>query len=333
MKNNYPIKYAAMPIMGYVAWQREGAILYIASKCFQIKETTEYFRNGDTETSYSVLFPYKKVVDNNTSMTWERIEPSLENEQEIITVRNVYNTIEEAEQEAVRNNKILLEQKLRNIYTTVENFQQERKKVEKKLQQQIDFFKNLEQEIEEKTKDLTIGLPPKLQNVIVIDNSGIKEYELSLYEYSWLVDRKPFTVFHISEESYQNLSKKIAEYKEIEAEDIIEKEPILIYDSEKKLMQLRNPNGEGNEGFLYLRSHRGQKYMYYEENQELTLEDVASHPDEKKIFTMETYEDIVASYLPYFIFPEKKSTEAKKIYCKTLVNPDITLAKPKKKGE
>lgn len=98
-------------------------------------------------------------------------------------------------------------------------------------------------------------------------------------------------------------------------------------------MQLRNPNGEGNEGFLYLRSHRGQKYMYYEENQELTLEDVASHPDEKKIFTMETYEDIVASYLPYFIFPEKKSTEAKKIYCKTLVNPDITLAKPKKKGE
>ena len=327
MKNNYPIKYAAMPIMGYVAWQREEAIAYIASKCFQLKETTEYFRNGDIETSYSVLFPYKKVVDNSNSMRWERIEPSIENEQEIITVRNVYNTIEEAEQEAERNNKILLEQKLRNIYTTADNFQQERKKVEKNHQEQIEFYKKLEQEIEEKTKDLTIGLPPKLQNVIVMDNSGIKEYELSLYEYVWFVDRTPFTVFHISEEVYQNLSKKIAEYKEIEPGDIIEIEPILIYDSEKKLMQLRNPNGEENEGFLYLRFHRGQKYMYYEESQELTLEDIAFHPDGKKIFTMETYEDIVASYLPYFIFPEKKTTEKKKIHSKTMVNPNITLAK------
>ena len=327
MKNNYPIKYAAMPIMGYVAWQREGAIIYIASKCFQLKETTEYFRNGDTETCYSVLFPYKKIVDNNTSMTWERIEPAMKNEQEIITVRNVYSTIEEAEQEAERNNKILLERKLRKIYTTAENLQQEKKKVEKKHQQQIEFYKNLEQEIEEKTKDLTIGLPPKLQNVIVIDNSGIKECELSLYGYLEFVDRKSFTVFHISEEVYQNLSKKVAEYKEIEPGDIIEIEPILIYDSEKKLMQLRNPNGEENEGFLYLRFHRGQKYMYYEESQELTLEDIAFHPDGKKIFTMETYEDIVASYLPYFIFPEKKTTEKKKIHSKTMVNPNITLAK------
>lgn len=334
MKNNYPIKYAAMPIMGYVAWQREGAILYIASKCFQLKETTEYFRNGDTETSYSVLFPYKKVVDNNTSMTWERIEPSLENEQEIITVRNVYNTIEEAEQEAERNNKILLEQKLRNIYTTVENFQQERKKVEKKHQQQIDFFKNLEQEIEEKTKDLTIGLPPKLQNVIVIDNSGIKEYELSLYEYSWLVDRKPFTVFHISEESYQNLSKKIAEYKVIEPGDIIETEPILINDPEKKIRKLRNPNREETMSSLYLRKrpHSSQEYMFYDEDERLSLEDIISREDGKKIFTMETYEDIVTSYLPYFI-PHEESTEGKKPYHKTIFDPNITLSKPKKKGE
>lgn len=335
MKNNYPIKYATMPIMGYVAWQREGAILYIASKCFQLKETKEYFRNGTTETRYSVMFPYKKKLENNASMTWERIEPSLENEQEIIVVGNVYNTKEEAEQEAERKNKILLEQKLRNIYTTAENFQQERKKVEKKHQQQIEFFKCLEQQIDEKTRDLMINAQPKLQNIIIMDNRGIKEYELSLYESFFLFEKKPFTVFHISEDAYQNLSKKIAEYKVIEPGDIIETEPILINDPEKKIRKLRNPNREETMSSLYLRKrpHSSQEYMFYDEDERLSLEDIISREDGKKIFTMETYEDIVTSYLPYLIFQKEESTEGKKPYHKTIFDPNITLSKPKKKGE
>ena len=80
-----------------------------------------------------------------------------------------------------------------------------------------------------------INAQPKLQNIIIMDNREIKEYGLSLYESFFLFEEKPFTVFHISEDSYQNLSKKIAVYKEIEPGDIIETEPILINDTDKKL--------------------------------------------------------------------------------------------------
>ena len=332
MKNNYPIKYAAMPIMGYVAWQREGAILYIASKCFQIKETTEYFRNGDTETSYSVLFPYKKVVDNNTSMTWERIEPSLENEQEIITVRNVYNTIEEAEQEAERKNKKILTSKINNIFTSPEKFPQQRKIVEEEHQQQMELFKRLEQEIEEKTEDLIINSTPKPQNIIIINNRGRKECDMSLYDYLNFMSKELLFVFHLSEEDYQTLSTRIKNEEFLPMDTLEKAELILINNPEEEITHIINPNSEeDNHFYLKQREYYGnQKFMYYDETMDSPpIARNRSLAGAISIFTTETYEDIIKSYLPYFISNGNILPSDNKTYRK-IYSTNITLLKQPK---
>ena len=54
MKNNYPIKYTAMPIKS-----SDGLLIgHIVSKCYVIKEVCENSLNGNVEKYYEVLFPF-----------------------------------------------------------------------------------------------------------------------------------------------------------------------------------------------------------------------------------------------------------------------------------
>ena len=332
MKNNYPIKYAAMPIMGYVAWRREGVIGYIASKCYEIQEIKQYNRDGTTKTTYSVVFPYAKEVDNNRVMQWERIEPSGEQNQTAVTVENVYNTLKGAKQEAERKNKKILTSKINNIFTSPEKFPQQRKIVEEEHQQQMELFKRLEQEIEEKTEDLIINSTPKPQNIIIINNRGRKECDMSLYDYLNFMSKELLFVFHLSEEDYQTLSTRIKNEEFLPMDTLEKAELILINNPEEEITHIINPNSEeDNHFYLKQREYYGnQKFMYYDETMvSQPIDRNRGLDDAISIFTTETHEDIINSYLPYFISTGNILPSDNKTYRKKY-NPNITLLKQPK---
>ena len=68
MKYNYPVKYAAMPIIEQVGWSQGlnelernyDVICYIVSKCYLLSDKTKYKENGKKEKEYEVVFPYQK---------------------------------------------------------------------------------------------------------------------------------------------------------------------------------------------------------------------------------------------------------------------------------
>lgn len=52
MKNNYPVKYAIMPIQNC----DDKIMAYIVSKCYIISEEKNYSFDGNFKTSYNVFF-------------------------------------------------------------------------------------------------------------------------------------------------------------------------------------------------------------------------------------------------------------------------------------
>ena len=68
MKYNYPVKYAAMPIIEQVGWshglneleRNYDVVCYIVSKCYLLSDKTKYKENGKNEKEYEVVIHIKK---------------------------------------------------------------------------------------------------------------------------------------------------------------------------------------------------------------------------------------------------------------------------------
>lgn len=55
MKNNYPVKYAVMPIKKY-----DGeTMINIVSKCYLMSEETVYVKASEYKVKYSIFIPYQ----------------------------------------------------------------------------------------------------------------------------------------------------------------------------------------------------------------------------------------------------------------------------------
>ena len=80
MKNNYPIKYAVIPMIEQVGWEngvcelerKYGTVCYIVSKCYVVEESKKYNINGTTKIEYQVVCPFSE----DEYYTWRREEPS-----------------------------------------------------------------------------------------------------------------------------------------------------------------------------------------------------------------------------------------------------------------
>ena len=114
MKYNYPVKYAAMPIIEQVGWthglnelERDyDVVCYIVSKCYLVSDRTNYKENGKNEKEYQVVFPYQPGQYNN----WERVTPSFNNGcTNSNFVEKVFDTYEEALEFATHKNEELCE--------------------------------------------------------------------------------------------------------------------------------------------------------------------------------------------------------------------------------
>lgn len=114
MKYNYPVKYAAIPIIEQVGWshgmneleRKYDVACYIVSKCYLINDITKYKENGKSEKEYEVVFPYQKEQYYH----WQRAEPSFNYNHACTNsnfVEKVFDNYEDALDFAIQKNKEL----------------------------------------------------------------------------------------------------------------------------------------------------------------------------------------------------------------------------------
>ena len=118
MKNNYPIKYAAMPIIEQTGRDSEYRVVcYIVSKCYVVGREEKYNMSGNTECKYKVVFPYER---DNLHRYLSRVEPSYNCYGECrnsTNVDKVFDSFEEAREDALKKNKKIVNKK--NFFSTL----------------------------------------------------------------------------------------------------------------------------------------------------------------------------------------------------------------------
>ena len=69
---SYPIKYGVLELKEPAGWPigtKDVTRGYIVSKCYLIREVTEYQEDGNVKKSYHVVFPYRKYYQFKIAMT------------------------------------------------------------------------------------------------------------------------------------------------------------------------------------------------------------------------------------------------------------------------
>ena len=217
MKNNYPIKYAVIPMYEQTGWahglnelERDyNVVAYIVSKCYLINEIKEYCSNGKINNKYEIVFPFEKT---DIYSEWIRIEPNFNYVKKCtnsITVNDIFENYIDASNLCQQKNEQLLIQRLSQIPFDKLEEQIEREKY--KQDKLINKYFKLEKEILKFTQDLNPKEDLKEQSIIVISPEKEKLMDISLYDYINLLEttKKPFLVYNISKTNYEQIKKKI----------------------------------------------------------------------------------------------------------------------------
>lgn len=301
MKYNYPVKYAAMPIIEQVGWSQGlnelernyDVVCYIVSKCYLLSDKTKYKENGKNEKEYEVVFPYQK----GQYYSWKRVTPSFNN---FCTnsdfVEKVFDSYEEALEVATQKNKKLCDETWIYLPCTEDLEEQISKKIEE-FNDRLSRYKILEQQILANTSNLEQSNVKEL-NKLIINNKGKTEVlSSSLYEYLNYSSYSKFIVYSISPEQYDKLVTLINNQDISDISKVMENaSPILYNDCEAKEKNIMVIDQDGN--VLYcinkwetLKSNDEQKIPSVELND---IDDETSH-----LFTTETLKDIVLSFNEY----------------------------------
>lgn len=211
MKINYPVKYAAMPIIEQVGWspglhdlEREyDVVCFIVSKCYLIKECKNYKENGHVVKEYEVVFPYHHESFNR----YERENPTY-NIYGPCTNSNKVDEIFESYEEAlnyvtIKNNELGKKTWVYLPYS--ENYMKKVQAKKDEFNLRLSKYKLLEQQILLSTEDMVIGKNKELSNVIKIDNNNAKICSANIYEVLNLFDDNYFDIYSISQGQYDNL--------------------------------------------------------------------------------------------------------------------------------
>lgn len=213
MKYNYPIKYAAMPIIEQVGWQsgmneleREyGIVCYIVSKCYLISNIKKYNENGQVNQEYEVVFPYQ-FTDNSK---WQRITSTYNLINGYCTnsnkVAEVFDTYAEAHNYAsIKNDKLCELSWIDLPYSKdiMEKIQQKKDEFRAKLTS----YKLLEHQIELNTDDMKICQMKKSNYTIKKENNKLKIIPYNIYEVLKLYNNENFVVYSISQKQYDEIN-------------------------------------------------------------------------------------------------------------------------------
>ena len=222
MENNYPIKYAAMPIIEQVGFtyginelEREYDIVcYIVSKCHLISNLTKYKKDGSTILEHEVVFPYRL----SDFSKWKRVFPEYNLYGQCtnsIKVDKMFDSYEDALKYVLDKNEKLCEK----AYTYLpfsKDLVDEIKSKKNEFGIKLKEYKILEEQILLNTNDMKIGEIKKLNNVIKIENNHGKLLQSSIYEVLNLFKNEKFIVYSISDKQYNDLIKLIDNKKDNE---------------------------------------------------------------------------------------------------------------------
>lgn len=214
MKVNYPIKWAAMPIMEQVGWvhglneleMEYGVVCYIVSKCYLISETTTYAESGASTKEYEVVFPYQPGGYDR----WQRVLPSynLINKSCVngIKVDSVFETFDEAKAFVDAKNTELCKNSY--LYLPYSEDYAERIQAKKdEFNEKISKYKKLEKQISFFTQCMEVGKNTISWDVIKFSNNQGSVSSYSIFELLSLLDRNKFVVYSVTPEQYIDLIK------------------------------------------------------------------------------------------------------------------------------
>jgi len=301
MKINYPIKYAAMPIIEQVGWshglhelEREyDVVCYIVSKCYLISDLTKYTEDGRNVKQFEVVFPYQPGEFSR----WKRVVPTYNacgypidsNKVDVI-----FDSYEEALKYATEKNEKLCEKSwiyLRCTKDIMEKIQEKKDEFNTKL----DEYKLLEQQILLHTKDMEIGSNKRLSNVIKIINDSGRVLSANIYEILNLFDREKFVVYSVSPEQYASLIKLISEEKIEDIKSLIgAHQGLLLHKQKDDYIKLAIEEGCGA---YYLKDNRINHDVNLDK---VNIKSFENLDDDTIIFyTTETIDDMLNSYKKY----------------------------------
>jgi hypothetical protein len=314
MKNNYPIKYAVIPIDRQVGWSSreydsdcpEG---YIASKCYLVNEKKEYCANGESEITYEVVFPYHC---NGSRWGWKRVEPQYDYYHEAypsILVANVYDNREDAVKIAKAENHELLIKKMFFIHFSNPHHEEEMAEISKKHEEKMAEFKKLEQLIEDGTGDLVVGQLPKEQTVIIYDYSkngdSSKNGKLSSSLYSVIGGswhNTNFCVYNLTNDEYEQIMMDIQEGKPV---DKYKTRCLMINNPINQALKINNYNKANDSAYLI------SGVLTFVKDDNIPEENFNESNSKVNFFTLETYEDIIESLVTKYKDGEELSLDNK----------------------
>ena len=291
MKYNYPIRYALMPIYrhdgfysGFDSVEKDVTLAaYIVSKCYVVGEQKKYLMDGSVKLEYEVVFPYQKKED------WEKVYPiTCLNDQcsNSTFVSNVYVDYEIALEVAQGYNLALLWQTIGNLAYD-EEYEEKVKELQEKHNDLLQELKTLEIQIQSQTSEMDLKKFSKRQDIIMLSEECSKVLPISLYVFLAFYKDVPFSVYHVTEDQYYHCIEKIKKGQSMKQIDIFQSDPLLINDIENKKIQVLN------NGILYGHLDVLNQLTW---NQAVEFDFPNVLESCLHVYTIESYEDIIASY-------------------------------------
>ena len=289
MKNNYPIRYAIIPMKEQIGWshgmheleRKFGTVYYIVSKCYLVGESKKYKIDGSVEERYQVVCPYKEENYN----IWNKDEPSYNLINGLCTnsifTDTLFDTYDEARIVKDEKNRELLNNMFRYICFPIETYKKRRKEIEDEFNNKKVYYDELESEIEKRTKDLSVYSIPKEQSVISFKDNKCKKMNSSLYEVVSLFDTDNYIVYCISDEDFVKLQNSIDSDIPL---DNYNYQPLLIHNKDLKVTKVLSSK---------------DKETYLVKNELVNYIDGSFNiPSEYDVvfYTVENYDDIIKSY-------------------------------------
>ena len=286
MKNNYPIKYAVIPMIEQIGWtsglhelEREyGTVCYIVSKCFLLNEEIIYDKEGTSKKRYKVKFPFS---EDSYYPRWEREDPiySFNGDAiDVLSVDKVYDNYEEAKEEKEYKNIVLRTNRLSLFMSEEENA-----KSVNEFNNTLEYYNKLESLIEDNTKDLVVNNKPKEQNFISLSNGEYCRHDLSLYyliESDYVYEKENYIAYTVTEEEYKKLKTTLPD----DIKDFIHT-PLMIHTANSKIIKLITDDEP-----KYIKPGRYVKLI----EEDIKMENMEKV--DRIVFTLENYKDILNSY-------------------------------------
>lgn len=294
MKNNYPIRYVALPITENGRWESENEYIknvmcYLVIKCYVVGEESRYDKDGEVSKKYQIVPTYGTIFPHSFQM----IEPKYDSfgmnkcENSLFAER-VFDNIEDAEKYRDERNKEIIE----TVVDRAPKWAKLREKFDKTLKE----YQKIEKELEKNNAYLPVdGSKKRKQKIYGVDDAtGLIDEEISVYSLleECIYNDCNFVVYSISEEEAKELDKVLENDAKADAFnlDIAEKfmhTPLMMHEYNDNFVKLIVPNNKAKYVTI------GECPYLDEQKKSKSYKGIEF---EEYFFTMETYNDIIEAY-------------------------------------